>query len=94
MDFSIFSSFLPEGLLSHFNIVDFKELGNLQNKKDCFYIYLDEKNILPKDFDSNELAFFSWSILVFSRANPPRSPTTKVAVGSVAHVSPTLIISL
>ena len=40
MDFSIFSSFLPEGLLSHFNIVDFKELGNLQNKKDCFYIYL------------------------------------------------------
>ena len=51
MDFSIFSSFLPEGLLSHFNIVDFKELGNLQNKKDCFYIYLDEKNILPKDFD-------------------------------------------
>jgi hypothetical protein len=49
-----FSSFLPEGLLSHFNIVDFKELGNLQSKKDCFYIYLDEKNILPKDFDSNE----------------------------------------
>ncbi|MFE3868862.1 hypothetical protein ACFX5E_12380 [Flavobacterium sp. LS2P90] len=54
MDFSIFSSFLPEGLLSHFDIVDFKELVNLQSKKDCFYIYLDEKNILAKDFDSNE----------------------------------------
>jgi hypothetical protein len=54
MDFSLFSPFLPEGLFSHFNIVDFKELGNLQSKKDCFYIYLDEKNILPKDLDSDE----------------------------------------
>ncbi len=41
MDFSIFSSFLPQGLLSHFDIVDFKELSNLQTKKDCLYIYLD-----------------------------------------------------
>ena len=47
MDFSIFSSFLPEGLLLHFDIVDFKELGDLETKKDCFYIYLDEKNIVP-----------------------------------------------
>lgn len=52
MDFGIFSSFLPDGLLSHFDIVDFKELGDLQTKKDCFYIYLDEKNILPSDFHS------------------------------------------
>lgn len=57
MDFCIFSSFLPEVLLSHFDIVDFKELGDFQTKKDCFYIYLDEKNILPegyniKDFES------------------------------------------
>lgn len=54
MDFSIFSSFLPDGLLTHFDIVDFKELGDLQTKKDCFYIYLDEKNILPEDFNPNE----------------------------------------
>lgn len=54
MDFSIFSWFLPAGLLSHFDIVDFKELGDLQSKKDCFYIYLDEKNILPKCYDSNK----------------------------------------
>ncbi len=38
MDFSAFSHFLPEGLLDHFTIVDFKELGDLQTKKDCFYI--------------------------------------------------------
>lgn len=54
MDFSIFSSFLPEGLLSHFDIVEFKELGDLQTKKDCFYIYLDEKNILPKEYSEIE----------------------------------------
>jgi hypothetical protein len=54
MDFSIFSSFLPDGLLTHFDIVDFKELGDLQTKKDCFYIYLDEKNILPNQYLSTE----------------------------------------
>lgn len=54
MDFLIFSSFLPEGLLAHFDIVDFKELGDLQTKKDCFYIYLDEKNILQKDFNTTD----------------------------------------
>ena len=54
MDFSIFSSFLPQGLLTHFDIVAFKELGDLQTKNDCFYIYLDEKNILPKDFKNAE----------------------------------------
>jgi hypothetical protein len=51
--FSIFSSFLPEGLLSHFNIVDFKELNFT---KYCFYIYLDEKTfflkILINEFES------------------------------------------
>ncbi len=54
MDFSVLSSFLPEGLLGHFDIVDFKELGDLQTKKDCFFVYLDEKNNLPKDYNSNE----------------------------------------
>jgi hypothetical protein len=54
MDFSILSSFLPEGLLDHFDIIDFKELGDLQTKKDCFFVYLDEKNNLPEDYKSNE----------------------------------------
>ena len=54
MDFSIFSHFLPDGLLDHFAIIYFKELGDLEAKKDCFFIYLDEKNILPKGYDSSE----------------------------------------
>ena len=54
MDFSILSSFLPEGLLDHFDIIDFKELGDLQTKKDCFFVYLDEKNNLPEDYNFND----------------------------------------
>jgi hypothetical protein len=52
MDFSLLSSFLPNGLLSHFDIVSFKELGDFQTKKDCFYLYLDEKNLLPNGYNS------------------------------------------
>ena len=33
-------------MLDYFDIVDFKELGDIEVKKDCFYIYLDEKNAL------------------------------------------------
>ena len=54
MHFSLFSSFLPEGLLSNFDIVDFKELGDLHTQKNCFYIYLDQKNILHKGYESNK----------------------------------------
>jgi hypothetical protein len=52
MDFSFFSHFLPEGLLDHFDVLDFKELGDIATKKDCFYIYLDEKNILPNGYEN------------------------------------------
>jgi len=51
MDYSILSSFMPEGLLSHFDIVDFKELGYLQTKQDCIFIYLDKKNELPQGYE-------------------------------------------
>ena len=54
MDQSILSAFLPEGLLEHFDLIEFKELGDLQTKKDCFHIYLDEKNQLSQEYDSNE----------------------------------------
>jgi hypothetical protein len=54
MDISVFSDFLPEGLLEHFDVVDFKELGDLDTKKDCFYIYLDERNVLPNEFENDD----------------------------------------
>jgi hypothetical protein len=51
---SLFSQFLPADLLLHFDIVDFQELGDVFTKKDCFYIYLDEKNELPKGYNISE----------------------------------------
>ena len=53
MNESILSAFLPAGLLDNFDLVCFKELGDLETKKDCFHIYLDEKNKLPKGYDSS-----------------------------------------
>jgi hypothetical protein len=47
-------SFLPEGLLSQFDIVSIEELGQVKYKRVNFYIYLDEKNILPDGYDSSE----------------------------------------
>ncbi|TDE05980.1 ISAon1 family transposase N-terminal region protein [Flavobacterium sandaracinum] len=66
MDFSLLSQFLPTGLLLHFDVVDFKELGDLSTKKDCFYIYLDEKNQLPLGFNSSDYeskGFFDRTII-------------------------------
>lgn len=47
LDQNLISILLPEGLLSHFDIVEVKELGDVSSKKDCYFIYLDEKNELP-----------------------------------------------
>ena len=54
LDKSLLSVILPEGLLDHFEIVEFKELGDIKTKKDCFFIYLDEKNELPSGFLTND----------------------------------------
>jgi len=54
MDTSLISYLLPSGLLEHFDIVEVKELGEVQTKKICLYIYLDEKNQLPFGYDAKE----------------------------------------
>lgn len=54
MDFSLFSHFLPKDLLSYFDIISIMELGDIASKKDCLYIYLDEKNIISNQYDSDQ----------------------------------------
>lgn len=52
MDYvELLSSFLPTGLLEHFKITDFKELGHMATKADSHYIFLEEKNKLPPGYD-------------------------------------------
>jgi hypothetical protein len=48
----ILSSFLPSGLLEHFQITDFKELGHIATKTDSYYLFLEEKNQLSSGYDS------------------------------------------
>lgn len=54
MNLEVLKSVLPTDLLDYFDIVDFKELGDISTKKDCFFIYLDEKNILHSTANSEE----------------------------------------
>jgi hypothetical protein len=54
MDTTLLSTFLPDGLLSQFNLTDVKELGLVKLKKVNFYIYLEEKNILPSSYNSSD----------------------------------------
>lgn len=54
MDLSLLEIILPEGLLSYFDIVAYKELGDISVKKDTFHIYLEEKHILPQGYSQSD----------------------------------------
>ncbi|MBW6484376.1 MAG: hypothetical protein K0B10_15140 [Vicingaceae bacterium] len=54
MQIDVLKRVLPEGLLEYFDIADFKELGDTTTAKDCYFIYLDEKNVLPSNYKSEE----------------------------------------
>jgi hypothetical protein len=54
MDYkSIISSFLPHGILDHFDIVEQKEQDCKVERPEGFYIYLEEKNVLPVGYDNS-----------------------------------------
>lgn len=54
MNLDLLSAILPEDLLLYFNIIHFEELGDTSTKKDCFHIYLEEKNQLPKGYSESD----------------------------------------
>ena len=54
MNLDLLSVILPQNLLSYFDIVNFKELGDILTKKDCLHIYLEEQNTLPKGYSTSE----------------------------------------
>jgi len=43
----------PSGLLEHFRIIDFKELGDIRYKTMFYEISLEENNIILGDYDSS-----------------------------------------
>jgi hypothetical protein len=54
MDKLFIEPFLPAGLLDQFDIISIKELCQLKFKVVNWYIYLDEKNILPTGYSNGE----------------------------------------
>jgi hypothetical protein len=45
-------SFLPTGLLGQFAVTGIEELGQVKFKRMNWYIYLEEKNILPDGYEA------------------------------------------
>ena len=54
MEKDVLSVFLPELLVSCFDIVELKKLCNISSKKEEYYIHLNEKNTLPEEIISSD----------------------------------------
>lgn len=80
MDTSLLSYLLPAGLLDHFDITDFRELGDIQTRKDCFFIYLDEKNELPLCYNPSEYESKGFSERTFIQDFPIRGKAVYLGI--------------
>ncbi len=49
----IYDNFLAAGLLAHFTITSFLELGDVRDKKMFFEIYLEENNEILGDYNNS-----------------------------------------
>jgi len=47
-------SFLPLGILEQFILTEVKELGQVKFKRVNWYIYLEEKNVLPEGYEAKD----------------------------------------
>lgn len=53
MNLDFLAHLFPSGLLEHFTIKDFKELGDIRYKTMFYEISLEENNVILGDYDSN-----------------------------------------
>jgi len=53
MEKEFLAHLFPSGLLEHFTIIDFKELGDIRHKTMFYEISMEENNSILGDFDSN-----------------------------------------
>lgn len=51
MNLEFLTQIFPKGLLEHFTITEFKELGDIRYKVMFYEIYLEENNIILGDYD-------------------------------------------
>jgi len=53
LDLEYLSHIFPKGLLEHFRITSFLELGNIADKTMFYEVHLEENNIILGDIDQN-----------------------------------------
>lgn len=54
MEKELLSEFLPTSLLEYFGVVNYKKETDKSSSKECYLLYLDEKNILPKGYSRDD----------------------------------------
>lgn len=54
MEKDLLQMLLPAGLLDYFSITKIKEIENKDSKEKVLYIYLEEINQIPSDYDSTQ----------------------------------------
>lgn len=54
MEKELLSEFLPALLLNYFEVVNYKKEIDKSSSKECYLLYLDEKNILPKEHSRDD----------------------------------------
>lgn len=54
MEKELISFFLPERILEYFTITKVEELGEVSTKRMVLQIELEEKNLIPEGYDSNQ----------------------------------------
>jgi hypothetical protein len=54
MEKEFLTAFLPDKILEYFTLIKVEQLGLIETKTDCFYIYLEEKNKLPVGYNTEE----------------------------------------
>ena len=79
MTFKLLSNFLPSDLLTYFDIVHF-ELSHNSEAKDCFKIYLDEKNILPDGFSFDDYESKGFKNITFIQDFPIRGKAVYLGI--------------
>jgi hypothetical protein len=75
----LLSNFLPSDLLTYFDIVHF-ELSTDSKGQECFKIYLDEKNILPDGFSSDDYESKGFNNITFIQDFPIRGKAVYLGI--------------
>ena len=74
------SYFLPEDLLLYFDIIKLEELGEVSSKNMIFHIHLEEKNIIPEQYQQGEYESKGFTSPVYIQDFPLRGKAVYLVI--------------